>query len=149
MIKRTLQEQIENKLFKGKAILLVGPWQSGKTTLIRQVLKESGYDYRFFDGDDPAVRKVLEEPNTEELRVILGTPPIIFIDEAQRIPGIGLTSKIITDQFKNKQLILSGSSSFDLSGNMNEPLTGRKWSYELLPISWEEWQNHAGYLKVE
>ena len=91
----------------------------------------------------------MEEPNTEELRTILGSASIIFIDEAQRIPGIGLTSKIITDQFKEKQLILSGSSAFELSGNMNEPLTGRKWSYDLLPVSWEEWQLHAGYLKAE
>lgn len=148
MIKRTLQGPIEAKLFQGKAILLTGPRQSGKTTLIREILKQSGKQYQFFDADDPAIRNLLEKPNTEQLREILGTSPIIFIDEAQRIPGIGLTSKIITDQFKDKQLILSGSSAFDLSGNMNEPLTGRKWNYELLPISWEEWQNHIGYVKA-
>ncbi len=149
MIQRTLQEHIEKRLFRGRAILLTGPRRSGKTTLIKKIIEASRREVLFFDGDDPTVRKVLEEPNTEELRTILGSASIIFIDEAQRIPGIGLTSKIITDQFKEKQLILSGSSAFELSGNMNEPLTGRKWSYDLLPVSWEEWQLHAGYLKAE
>jgi len=149
MIQRTLQEHIEKRLFRGRAILLTGPRRSGKTTLIKKIIEASRKEVLFFDGDDPTVRKVLEEPNTEELRTILGSASIIFIDEAQRIPGIGLTSKIITDQFKEKQLILSGSSAFELSGNMNEPLTGRKWSYDLLPVSWEEWQLHAGYLKAE
>lgn len=149
MIQRTLQENIEKRLFRGRAILLTGPRRSGKTTLIKKIIEASRREVLFFDGDDPTVRKVLEEPNTEELRTILGSASIIFIDEAQRIPGIGLTSKIITDQFKEKQLILSGSSAFELSGNMNEPLTGRKWSYDLLPVSWEEWQLHAGYMKAE
>ena len=57
--------------------------------------------------------------------------------------------KIITDQFKDVQLWISGSSSFTLSHELNEPLTGRKWKYELLPISWEEYENHVGYLKAE
>jgi len=149
MIKRTLQKQIENKLFKEKSIMLTGPRQSGKTTLLREILEKSGKNFQFFNGDDPTVRKILANPNTEELKEILGSPPLIFIDEAQRIPGIGLTSKIIIDQFKNKQLILSGSSAFELSGNMNEPLTGRKWTFNLLPVSWEEWQQHTGFLKAE
>ena len=149
MINRTLKELIGKRLFNGRAILLTGPRRSGKTTLIKYIIEGSRKEVLFFDGDDPTVRKVLEEPNTEELRTILGSASIIFIDEAQRIPGIGLTSKIITDQFKEKQLIISGSSAFELSGNLNEPLTGRKWSYDLLPVSWEEWQYHTGYLKAE
>ncbi len=104
MIPRTLQGLIEKKLFCGRAILLTGPRRSGKTTLIKNIIEPSQKEVLFFDGDDPTVRKVLEEPNTEELRTILGSASIIFIDEAQRIPGIGLTSKIITDQFKEKQI---------------------------------------------
>ncbi|MFU8859110.1 MAG: ATP-binding protein [Cyclonatronaceae bacterium] len=149
MIARSLQKTLSAKLFKGKAILLTGPRQVGKTTLIRQILKESGKSWQFFNGDDPSVRQLLDHPNTEELRQILGPHPIIFIDEAQRIPGIGLTAKIITDQISEKQLILSGSSAFELGGHMQEPLTGRKWTYDLLPVSWEEWQHHIGYLKAE
>lgn len=149
MIDRTIKQLLAAKLFKGKALLLVGPRQTGKTTLIKEVLKETGRPYRFFDGDDPTVRQLLDQPNTEQLRHLLGTSPIVFIDEAQRIPNLGLTAKIITDQFPKKQLILSGSSAFELSGNIQEPLTGRKRTYELFPISWEEWQGHTGYLEAE
>ncbi|MFB6257784.1 MAG: ATP-binding protein [Flavobacteriales bacterium] len=82
------------------------------------------------------------------MKEILGKDPVIFIDEAQRIPELGLTAKIITDQFPEKQLILSGSSSFELSRNMEEPLTGRKWTYRLFPVSWEEWEQEVGYPKA-
>lgn len=149
MIERQLKDILTNKLFKGKAILLTGPRQVGKTTLVQQILTDSEKEYQFFDGDDPTVRRILDNPNTEQLRQILGPAPAIFIDEAQRIPGIGLTAKIITDQFKSKQLILSGSSAFELNGRIQESLTGRKRAYELFPVSWEEWQNHIGYLKSE
>src|SRR5690554_1962196 len=100
MIKRTLKEELTARLFKGKAILLTGPRQVGKTTLVRQILEATGKVYQFFDGDDPVVRQLLDQPNTEELRQIIGKPSLVFVDEAQRIPQIGLTAKIITDQFR-------------------------------------------------
>lgn len=127
--------------------MIIGPRQVGKTTLIQKEL--AGKEYRFFDGDDPTVRQILREPNTERLRSLIGNSKIVFVDEAQRIEGIGLTLKIIIDQFKDVQLWISGSSSFTLSHELNEPLTGRKWKYELLPISWEEYEDHLGYLKAE
>ena len=95
------------------------------------------------------VRSLLNTPNTEQIRRILGNNKLIFIDEAQRIEGIGLTLKIITDQFKDVQLLVSGSSSFDLGNALNEPLTGRKWEYQMYPVSWEEFENKVGYLKGE
>jgi len=147
MIARTLTPIIERKIGRGKAIIIVGPRQVGKTTLIRTQL--SGSDIQFFDGDDPTVRSLLDTPNTEKIRKLLGGNKIVFIDEAQRINGIGLTLKIITDQFKDVQLWVSGSSSFSLFNELNEPLTGRKWEYELFPISWEEYEAHVGYLKAE
>jgi len=147
MYQRTLQDQITKRIGKGKAIVVIGPQQVGKTTLINSVLKEMGF--LFLDGDDPKIRSVLTSPNTEEIKSILGKNKIVFIDEAQRIPGIGLTMKIITDQFKEVQLFTSGSSSFDLSNEINEPLTGRKWEYQLYPISWEEYENHHGYIFSE
>lgn len=149
MIKRTLYNSIERRLFGKKAIIVTGPRQVGKTTLINQLIADSDVEFLFLDGDDPTVRRLLTDPNKAQLSQILGKYQIIFIDEAQRIPRIGLTSKIITDQFSDKQLILSGSSSFELSGNMQEPLTGRKWTFELFPISWEEWQNHTDFLYSE
>lgn len=147
MIKRTVSEKIRSKIGRGKAIVVVGPRQVGKTTLIKEQL--SGEDYQFFNGDDPRVRSILSAPNTEEIRRLIGKKKIVFIDEGQRIKDIGLTLKIITDQFEDVQLWVSGSSSFTLFDQLNEPLTGRKWEYELYPISWEEYENHIGYLKAD
>ncbi|MEM9895191.1 MAG: ATP-binding protein [Bacteroidota bacterium] len=149
MIDRQLHHRLAKKCFQGKAILLIGSRQVGKTTLVKEVVKQLDTSVLFLDGDDPAVRSLLKSPSTEEIRQIIGQYKVVFIDEAQRIASIGLTDKIITDQFKKTQLILSGSSSFDLGQEVQEPLTGRKWTYELFPISWQEWQDHIGYVKSE
>ena len=147
MYLRYLEKEIKKRIGSGKAIVLIGPRQVGKTTLIETILKSK--DYLLLDGDDPKTRVLLTEPNTEEIRSILGKYKYVFIDEAQRIKGIGLTMKIITDRFKGIQLFTSSSSSFNLSNQINEPLTGRKWEYQLFPISWEEYEEHHGYLSSE
>ena len=147
MYKRFLSSVISGKAGSGKAVILIGPRQVGKTTLINQVLKDK--EFLFLDCDDPTVRLILTNVNTEELKGILGNHKLVFIDEAQRVSGIGLTLKIITDQFVDVQLYVSGSSSFDLSNELNEPLTGRKWEYELFPVSWEEFEDFHGRLISE
>ncbi|HZH86804.1 MAG TPA: ATP-binding protein [Brumimicrobium sp.] len=147
MYNRTLKSIIEAKINKGKAIILIGPRQVGKTTLIKEIINQK--EYLFLDSDDSTVMNLLNSPNTEQIRSIIGNYKLIFIDEAQRIEGIGLTLKIITDQFKDVQLLVSGSSSFDLSNALNEPLTGRKWEFELYPISWEEFEEKHNYLVAE
>lgn len=147
LINRVLGDSIASKLFKGKTIVLIGPRQTGKTTIIKKVIKK--YDkVVFLDGDDVSVRQMLENANTEILKRIIGENIIIFIDEAQRIDRIGLTAKIINDQFPKVQLILSGSSALELNNAINEPLTGRKWQYQMFPISWGEFQNEYGFLKA-
>lgn len=147
MYSRYLSDLIKKRIGSGKAIIVIGPRQVGKTTLIESILETK--DYLLLDGDDPKTRTLLTEPNTEQIRTILGKYKFVFIDEAQRIEGIGLTMKIITDRFKDVQLFSSGSSSFDLTNKINEPLTGRKWEYQLFPISWEEYENHHGFLYSE
>ena len=147
MYSRYLSDIIKKRIGSGKAIIVIGPRQVGKTTLIESILEKE--EYLFLDGDDPKTRTLLTEPNTEEIRTILGKYKFVFIDEAQRIEGIGLTMKIITDRFKDVQLFSSGSSSFDLTNKISEPLTGRKWEYQLFPISWEEYENHHGFLYSE
>lgn len=147
MYSRTLENIITKKLGTNKVIIVTGPRQIGKTTLINTILKDK--KHLLLNADDPIVRQTLTSPNTEEIKNIIGKHKIIFIDEAQRISGIGLTLKIITDQFQNTQLLVTGSSSFDLANNINEPLTGRKWEYELFPITWEEFENHHNYLKAQ
>lgn len=147
MYQRILEDRIKEKIGKGKAIIVVGARQVGKTTLLKNLLKDK--KYLFFDADDPTIRKLLSSPNTEQLRSILGDHKIVFLDEAQRIKEIGLTLKIITDQFSHIQLFVTGSSSFDLGNKLNEPLTGRKREYELYPISWEEFEKKEGFVKAE
>ena len=147
MIERTIKTSIENRFGKGKAIFLIGPRQVGKTTLFKQILAER--DFLFLNGDDPTVRKILTNPNIEQLKNIIGNYKIVFIDEAQRIENIGITLKLITDQIDAVQLLISGSSAFELNNQTNEPLTGRKWEYKLFPISWLEFENHVGFLKAE
>ena len=145
MIKRTLFHKIESKFFKGKAIILLGPRQVGKTTLIQELL--SNKEHLFLNGDDPAVREMLQSVSASKLKSIIGKQSIIFIDEAQRIADIGITLKLITDQFKNVQLLVSGSSALELNNNTQEPLTGRKFEYHLYPISWQEFEENLGYVE--
>ncbi|MBW6492903.1 MAG: ATP-binding protein [Lentimicrobium sp.] len=147
MFARTIEKRIKEKINSGKAIVIVGARQVGKTTLIKKIL--DGLNYLFLDADDPTIRSLLSNPNTEQIRTIIADNKIVFLDEAQRIPGIGLTLKIITDQFKDVQLFVSGSSSFDLGNELNEPLTGRKWEYEMFPITWQEYEAGIGFLKSE
>lgn len=146
MIKRQLSEILKDKIGTGKAIILVGPRQVGKTTLITDILKDK--DYLFFDGDDPSLRALLTNPNTEQLKNLIKNKPFVFVDEAQRIENIGITLKIITDQIKNTQLFVSGSSFYEINNLMSEPLTGRKWEYSLYPIAWTEFENYSGTLKA-
>ena len=147
MIIRLLGAKIEDRLGSGKAIIIIGPRQVGKTTLIKSNLKNK--PYLFLDADDPTIRNLLTNANTEQLKSIIGKNKLVFIDEAQRIENIGITLKIITDQFKDVQLIVSGSSAFELNNQLNEPLTGRKWEYQLFPISWKEFEDNVGFIKAE
>ena len=146
MIKRALFQKLNDKFNKGKAIVLLGPRQVGKTTLINTCLE--GKDFLLLNGDDPEIRNLLENTGVSKLRLIIGKNTLVFIDEAQRIKDIGLIAKMIIDQFKEVQLLLSGSSALEINQSTQEPLTGRKFEYQLFPISWEEFENHVGYLEA-
>ncbi len=147
MIKRILEDKIIKRFGNGKVILLIGPRQVGKTTLFNKILE--GKEYLFLNGDDPTVRKILSNPNLEQLKNIIGKHSNVFIDEAQRIENIGITLKLITDELKSVQLLVSGSSAFELNNQTQEALTGRKWEYHLYPISWTEFEMNVGYIKAE
>lgn len=148
MIKRQLEDIIRKRIDSGKAIILLGPRQTGKTTLLTKIASETG-NYLLLDCDEILVREKLEDANIENLKQIIGNHKLIFIDEAQRVKNIGLSLKIITDRVKDVQLLVSGSSTLELANEINEPLTGRKWEYLLLPISWQEFQEHYGFLKSQ
>lgn len=146
MINRRLRAQIEARLFKGKAILLFGPRQTGKSTLVQTILAAQDLSFLYLNGDEADVRNLLLDTNSAKLKTLVGKNTLVFIDEAQRIPGIGLTLKLFTDQLPEIQVIATGSSSFDLSNKVNEPLTGRKYAFHLYPISFGEMVQHHGLL---
>jgi len=144
MYARYLQKIIAKRENDNKAIIIIGARQVGKTTLAESILK--GKKYLFIDGDNPAMRSMLNNPNTEEIKSIIGENKIVFFDEAQRINNIGITIKIIIDQLKDVKVYVTGSSAFYLQNSINEPLTGRKWEYQLFPISWEEYEERHSYI---
>lgn len=147
MIFRDLAKNLEEKWNKGKVIVLIGPRQVGKTTLINFILKDK--DYLFLDGDDNTVADILANANTENLKSIIGNYKYVFIDEVQRIPNIGLKLKIMVDQIKDVQVIVSDSSSLDINNVTQEPLTGRKFEFQMFPVSWQEFENSVGYIKAQ
>lgn len=146
MINRRLRAQIEARLFKGKAILLYGPRQTGKSTLVKTILAAQDLSFLYLNGDEADVRNLLLDTNSAKLKALVGKNTLVFIDEAQRIPGIGQTLKLFTDQLPEIQVIATGLSSIDLSNKVNEPLTGGKYAFHLYPISFGEMVQHHGLL---
>ena len=138
MIKRKILQSIISKLFKGKAIIIYGPRQSGKTTLLQMLREEIQVKTLVMDGDEPDVRQKLTNVTSSQLKSVFAGYEAVMIDEAQRIENIGITIKLITDKMKDVQVIATGSSSFELANRITEPLTGRKEEYLLYPLSTAE-----------
>ena len=148
MINRLLASSIIEKWDSNKIIVVTGPRQVGKTTLIKNICERYG-DYLFINGDDASARAEFNEPSEKYLKQAIGNHKILFIDEAQRIENIGLILKIIHDQLSGVKVIASGSSALDIADKTNEPLTGRKWHYNLFPISWQELVDYSGYFEAK
>ena len=149
MIERLLTNQIRERLGQKKAILILGPRQTGKTTLAKTLLAEHPGRAIYLNADEPFDRQRLTNVSSTQLRQLIGGNDFVVIDEAQRIPNIGLTLKLLVDQLPEKQVLATGSSSLDLANTIHEPLTGRLFTFHLLPISWQEWANHVGSLEAE
>ena len=147
MISREIIQNIHSKLDDNKAIILMGPRQVGKTTLLKYLEKEMNIPSIWWNGDEPDIRRILTESTSTQLKGLIGEAKLLFIDEAQRIENIGLTLKLIVDSIPELKVIATGSSSFDLSNKINEPLTGRKWEFMMYPISEQELINHHGILE--
>lgn len=146
MIQRKLSKIIEADLFKGKAIILFGARQTGKTTLLHAILSKSD-QVLWLNGDESDTQGIFEQPTSTRLRHLFANKKIVVIDEAQRIENIGIKLKLITDHIPEIQVIATGSSSFELANQINEPLTERKWEHQMYPISFEEMVNHHGFLE--
>lgn len=134
------------RLFQGKALIIYGARQVGKTTFCEQLLEQVPQKVLRLNGDDTETRDLLQSPGTAKLRNIIGDHEVVLIDEAQRIPDAGLIIKIIVDQLKPVQVIATGSSSFELAGSVKEPLTGRKYEMTLAPLSYLELLKHTDFV---
>ena len=147
MITRMLERTIEEKLADRKAIVILGPRQAGKTTLVRALTAKMPGPLLWWDGDEADVRAMLREPTSTRLRQMIGHHRVLVIVEAQRIEGIGLCIKLVVDNLPGVKVMATGSSSFELSSRLDEPLTGRKWSFTLLPFSYAEMATQAGAMQ--
>lgn len=144
MISRIQYQNILARLDDNKAIILLGARQVGKTTLLKLLEKESAKKAIWWNGDEPDIRALLQNATSTSLKNIIGNAKLLIIDEAQRIENIGVLIKLIVDNFPNVKVIATGSSSFELSNRLNEPLTGRKWEFYLYPLSMKELANENG-----
>lgn len=146
MIERLLYKTIENKLFVGKVIILTGARQVGKTTLLKQLLRQKE-GVLWLNGDELQVQNLFANASADRLLSEFSNSKIVILDEAQRIENIGLRLKLIADSDSEVQVIATGSSAFELANKVNEPLTGRKWEYQMFPLSFGEMVAHHGKLK--
>jgi predicted AAA+ superfamily ATPase len=138
-IQRAIEKIIKKSLFQGKIIILYGARQVGKTTLVKKLAEEIGKPYGYFNCDELDVLSQFQNANNSlALRQLIGSQKLIVIDEAQRLKNIGLKLKLLIDNYPEKQIIATGSSSFDLSNEINEPLTGRNFEFWLFPLALKE-----------
>jgi predicted AAA+ superfamily ATPase len=144
MIKRDLRESISRVDPSKKVIIILGPRQVGKSTLLDQHYRTA--DTLYLNGDDASTRAALSDASKSTLERIVSNHDRIIIDEAQRINNIGLSLKILHDQVPGKELYITGSSALDLQSEISESLTGRKREFCMLPLSISEMVQHHGYL---
>jgi len=142
MIQRLIENNIKNDFNKGKIIVVLGARQVGKTTLFNSIIDDQGSVLKL-NCDDYDDRLDLENKTSTELKNIIANHKVVIIDEAQRVENIGLTLKIIADLKLDAQVLVTGSSSLELSSKINEPVTGRIFEYKLFPLSLSEMARHT------
>lgn len=149
IISRKIQPSIEKSLYKGKIVIIYGPRQTGKTTLVREIQKKETVKNIYLNCDEPDVRAALTDKTSTELKSFVGDNKLVILDEAQRVKNIGLTLKLLIDNYPEIQIIATGSSSFDLSNEIVEPLTGRKIEFYLYPFSLEELRSVYSTIEID
>ncbi len=139
---RSLKDHLERALLKShKITLLYGARQTGKTTLINEVIKGLPYRSLSINADEIRFIDTLSSRDLNRMKLLVEGYDLLFIDEAQRIPDAGINIKILHDGMPNLKIIISGSSSLELANKTKEPLTGRLDSYVLYPMAWNELKN--------
>jgi hypothetical protein len=147
-IQRFLLSQIKESLFPGKVFILYGPRQVGKTTLANDLLAAMPLRSRFVNADELIYREPLSSQNRQRLGEVLGDADLLVIDEAQRVPNIGINLKILIDSFPKAIVVATGSASFDLANKASEPLTGRTLTFNLFPVSYPEIRQTLGGIEA-
>jgi predicted AAA+ superfamily ATPase len=144
MIERSLLETLEKRVDYKKALVLLGPRQTGKTTLSKALASRLGKPFAYFNGDAAVTQSLWNLNQIAALRQSFGSNNLVILDEAQRIEHVGLICKQLIDADLGIQFILTGSSSLQIADKTQEPLTGRKWEYHLYPLSCHELMRHLG-----
>ncbi len=135
IFQRSIEPHIVDSLFKNRMVSILGPRQSGKTTLAKKLLKKYGTQGSYYDCQLAEVRKHFIVGRPETLLPLTQNKNIVVFDEAQTIQDIGTILKVFHDTYPGVQIIATGSSSFDLANKINEPMTGRIFEFTLLPLS--------------
>lgn len=136
---RDLSSNIIKKLHPNKVVIVFGARRVGKTVLVKEILDKVNEPVLMLNGEDINVHDKLSIRSVENYKQILGSYKILYIDEAQKIPDIGLKLKLMIDEIEGLKIIISGSSSFDIHKDAGEPLTGRKYSFNLFALSENEY----------
>ena len=147
-IQRSLLPQLKDALLPGKVLVLYGPRQVGKTTLANDLLASVKLRSRFVNADELIYRDPLSSQNRQQLGEVLGDAELLIIDEAQRVPNIGINLKILIDSFPQAIVLATGSASFDLANKISEPLTGRTLTFNLYPVSFPEIRQTIGAIEA-
>ena len=142
LVQRIIENQIRARLFKGKAILLFGARQTGKTTLLKKIVHSYGSDALWLNADEYDIKERFNNPTSTSIKALIGTKKLVILDEAHQIPDIGIALKLLVDTYPEIQVVASGSSAFELQNKTNEPLTGRKFEFQLFPLSYRELADH-------
>lgn len=138
LVQRIIENQIRDRLFKRKAILLLGARQTGKTTLLKKIVQSYGGDALWLNADEYDIKERFNNPTSSSLKALIGSKKLVVLDEAQQIQEVGLALKLLVDTYPEIQVVASGSSAFELQNKTNEPLTGRKFEFQLFPLSYRE-----------
>ena len=149
-IERALKNQIIKKIkATNKIAIIYGARQIGKTTLSKEIIKELNLKTFFVNADEEKYIDILSSRDFAKINRLINGYELLFIDEAQRIPEIGINLKIIRDEMPQLKIIVTGSSSFELANKIAEPLTGRKWTFNLFPISVSELKKHFSDFEID
>lgn len=147
MISRKLTQNMQDDFFKGKVIVLIGARQVGKTTEVKKIISDLGQEAQYLNGDETDIHHFFKKPSSTKLNALTNNKKVLVIDEAHQIPQIGLALKLLIDTFPDIQIVATGSSSFDIGNRVNEPLTGRKFEYQMFPFSFSELVTSNGLLE--